>query len=127
MAVSRKILDENKMQCKFGVNMSISSKSRYKSGRLIMRSEERLFENYGLDTKQILERLLARFGRKKTGKFTERRKAGFKPRTSTESIGCRARADGRCIEPAKGKAVPFNPINSATALFLQFFSVFSHL
>ena len=78
MAVNRKILDENKMQCKFGVNMGISSKSRYKSGRLKMRSEERLFENYGLDTKQILERLLERFGRKKTGKFTERRKAGFK-------------------------------------------------
>ena len=68
MAVNRKILDENKMQCKFGVNMIISSKSRYKSGRLMMRSEERLFENYGLDTKQILERLLERFGRKKTGK-----------------------------------------------------------
>ena len=86
MAVNRKILDENKMQCKFGVNMSISSKSRYKSGRLIMRSEERLFENYGLDTKQILERLLERFGKKKTGKFTERRKAGFKSGCKSQDL-----------------------------------------
>lgn len=86
MAVNRKILDENKMQCKFGVSMSISSKSRYKSGRLMMRSEERLFENYGLDTKQILERLLERFGRKKTGKFTERRKAGFKSECKSQEL-----------------------------------------
>lgn len=86
MAVNRKILDENKMQCKFGVNMSFSSKSRYKSVRLMMRSEERLFENYGLDTKQILERLLERFGRKKTGKFTERRKAGFKSECKSQEL-----------------------------------------
>ena len=80
MAVNRKILNENKMQCKFGVNMIISSKSRYK------RSEERLFENYGLDRKQILEGLLERFGRKKTGKFTERRKAGFKSECKSQEL-----------------------------------------
>ena len=66
--------------------MSISSKSRYKSGRLMTRSEERLFENYGLDTKQILERLLERFGRKKTGKFIERRKAGFKSECKSQEL-----------------------------------------
>lgn len=63
MAVNRKILNENKMQCKFGVNMIISSKSRCK------RSEERLFENYGLDRKQILERLLGEIWKKKDWKI----------------------------------------------------------
>lgn len=52
----------------------------------MMRSEKRLFENYGLDTKQILERLLERFGRKKTGKFTERRKAGFKSECKSQEL-----------------------------------------
>lgn len=34
-----------------------------------MRIEERLFENYGLGTKQITERLLERIGKKKTGEI----------------------------------------------------------
>ena len=84
MAVNTRRL--NKMQCKFGVNMGISSKSIYKSGRL-MRIEERLFENYGLDTKQITERLLERFGKKKRlRKFTGRRKAGFNSESESQEL-----------------------------------------